>query len=252
MAASRTLLAATLLGALACAGSIVATDTAAAASRATYPRHTNIVATTFWVGEIFDAGAADGSQEISTYDDNWLRNYGGCDGRVVKGTCRTEKRTSKNGYFPTQMTPKQNPFYLDLPYDDLNDRVGFKNRGKYLPWARKAPYKARIKDKRVSLMKDRWVKISRKGRVCFGQIQDAGPGQYHNARYVFGKNNARPANRRYNRAGIDVSPALNGCLRFSQLDGASDKVSWRFIDAKDVPKGPWKRIVTTTKWPKAR
>jgi len=33
-----------------------------------YPWHTDIVATTFWVGEVFDPNAADGSQVISTYD----------------------------------------------------------------------------------------------------------------------------------------------------------------------------------------
>src|ERR1700744_5879735 len=33
-----------------------------------YPWHTNIVSTTFWVGEIFDPNASDGSQVISTYD----------------------------------------------------------------------------------------------------------------------------------------------------------------------------------------
>src|SRR3989338_3507534 len=44
-----------------------------------YPWHTNIVATTFWVGEIFDPDVPDGSQTISTYDDRWLEHYGGCE-----------------------------------------------------------------------------------------------------------------------------------------------------------------------------
>ena len=29
--------------------------------------------------------------------------------------CTFEPRSAANDYFPTQMTPKQNPFYLDLP-----------------------------------------------------------------------------------------------------------------------------------------
>lgn len=236
----------------ACTAAFTSAITPAEAKSRTYPNHTGIVATTFWVGEIFDANAADGSQMMSTYDDNWHRNYGGCDGRVVSRACKTEKRLSGNGYFPRSMKPKQNPFYLDLPYDDLNDRTGFRNRGKHLPWAKDKAYKSYIKDDRVSLMKDRWVRITRKGKVCYGQIQDAGPGQYHNAKYVFGKKNSRPANKRYNNAGMDVSPALNGCLRFSSLNGESDKVSWRFVEAKDVPQGPWKKIATKTKWPKAR
>ena len=44
---------------------------------------------------------------------------------------------------------------------------------------------------------------------------------------------------------MDVSPAVNGCLDYSELDGENDKVNWRFVDAADVPAGPWKRIVTT-------
>ncbi|WP_396048269.1 hypothetical protein [Aeromicrobium sp. UC242_57] len=237
---------------LACSAAVASVTAPAEAKGRTYPLHTGIVATTFWVGEVFDPDAADGSQMISTYDDHWYRNYGGCDGRIVKRVCKTEKRLASNGYFPRTMKPKQNPFYLDLPYDDLNDRTGFRNRGRHLPWAKDAKYKPYIKDGRVSLMKDRWVRISRKGKVCYGQIQDAGPGEYHNAKYVFGKKNARPASKRYNNAGMDVSPALNSCLRFSSLNGQNDKVNWRFVEAKNVPNGPWKKIVTKTKWPKAR
>src|SRR4028118_2366509 len=45
-----------------------------------YSVHTSIVATTFWVGEIFDSAVSDGSQEISTYDDAWMESYGGWGG----------------------------------------------------------------------------------------------------------------------------------------------------------------------------
>src|SRR5438067_1218893 len=62
-----------------------------------YPWHTGIVATTFWVGEIFDPKAADGSQVMSTYDSEWMKNYGGCDG-VDKGGCQTEPRTQAKGF----------------------------------------------------------------------------------------------------------------------------------------------------------
>lgn len=209
-----------------------------------YPVHTRIIATTFWVGEIFDPDAEDGSQMYSTYDDHWYRNYGGCDGKIRRGVCRTERRVKKNGYFPRHMTPKQNPFYLDLPYDDLNDRIGFARRGKVIPWAKRPKYARRVNNPNVSLMKNRWVRIASRGHVCYGQIQDAGPGTYHDAAYVFGRTDARPASKRYNNAGVDVSPALNGCLRFKSLNGKRDRVNWRFVDGRDVPRGPWKRIVT--------
>lgn len=211
-----------------------------------YPWHRSIPATTFWVGEIFDPSAADGSQEISTYDSDWLGSYGGCDGVVVGGGCRTEARTAANDYFPTSMTPLQNPFYLDLPYDDINDPTGFARRDEVIPWAGREPYRSHRGDRNFSYLKNRWVQLVSGGRVCYGQIQDAGPGEYHDAAYVFGSDDARPANTRYGGAGMDVSPALTGCLGFPELDGMSGRVDWRFVEDWEVPAGPWTRIVTTS------
>ena len=221
--------------------------TAAKFKGRSYPVHTAIVSTTFWVGEIFDPSAPDGSQMTSTYDSSWYLHYGGCDG-VNDGTgvmrCQTERRTAANGFFPRHMVPKQNPFYLDLPFDDLNDSTAFRERTSVIPWANDPGFAGHARDTRFSYMKNRWVQISRRGRTCYGQIEDAGPGKYHDAKYVFGAHNARPANRRYGGAGMDVSPALNGCLAFTELNGESDRVSWRFVDAVDVPPGPWKKLIT--------
>jgi hypothetical protein len=234
------LLVATLL-----AAGVVAAP-AADARRERYPKHTGVIATTFWVGEIFDPDADDGSQMYSTYDDHWYRSYGGCDGVIRADVCHTERRASSNGWFPRHMTPRQNPFYLDLPYDDLNDRVGYRDRGDVIPWAHRKRYADDIDNPDVSLMKDRWVKISSRGHTCYGQIEDAGPGKYHDATYVFGRTDARPTSKRYNNAGMDVSPALNGCLGFRELDGDHDRISWRFVDDADVPPGPWTRVVTNS------
>ena len=211
-----------------------------------YPWHTGIVSTTFWVGEIFDPDAPDGSQEISTYDSDWLAAYGGCDGIAVAGECRTEARTATNDYFPTRMTPRQNPFYLDLPYDDVNDPVGFAERDAVIPWAGAEPYRSHRGDTGFSYLKNRWVQLVHDGRTCYGQIEDAGPGEYHDAAYVFGADDARPANTRYGGAGMDVSPALTGCLGFADLDDITPGVSWRFVEASEVPAGPWTRLITTS------
>lgn len=212
----------------------------------TYPRHTGIVATTFWVGEIFDPHAEDGSQVTSTYDAHWLRRYGGCDGNTRSGSCETERRTAANGFFPTRMTPRQNPFYLDLPFDDVNNAAAFAMRAPVIPWARDPGYAGHAGDASFSYMKNRWVAITRGGHTCYGQIEDAGPGQYADARYVFGGSDRRPMNRRFNGAGMDVSPALNGCLGFSELDGEDDRVAWRFVGMGEVPVGPWTKVVTTS------
>jgi len=211
-----------------------------------YPWHTGIPATTFWVGEIFDPGAPDGSQELSTYDSDWLASYGGCDGIQAGGDCRTEARTAANDYFPTSMMPRENPFYLDVPYDDINDPTGFAQRDAVIPWAGQEPYRSHRGDQNFSYLKNRWVQLVRGDRTCFGQIQDAGPGEYHDAAYVFGADDARPANTRYGGAGLDVSPALTGCLGFPELDGITPGISWRFVEASEVPPGPWTRLVTTS------
>src|SRR5947208_5701452 len=100
------------------------------------PWHTNILSYTFYVGEVNGSGPND-SQEISAYDPNWMANYGGCDGIVIKGVCKIEYRDASNGFFPKHMTPKQNPFYLDLPASDRS-------------------------------LKNRWVQIQAPGGTCFG------------------------------------------------------------------------------------
>jgi hypothetical protein len=210
-----------------------------------YPWHLNNVATTFWVGEILDRSSTDGSQEYSTYDANWLANYGGCDGVVEDGVCRTERRDASNGFFPTGMTPRQNPFYLDLPFDDINNATAFSMRAKVIPWANDPGYRGRADDPTFSLMKNRWVELRKGATTCYGQVEDAGPAVYDDAAYVFGTDGRRPANSRFNGAGLDVSPAVNGCLGFSQLDGQNDRVDWRFIDDADAPDGPWKHVITS-------
>ena len=211
-----------------------------------YPWHTGIVATTFWVGEIFDPEAEDGSQERSAWDADWMSSYGGCYGVVVDGVCETEPRAAADGWFPSSTTPLENPFYVDVPFDDVNHPEAFAARGAVVPWAQQPGYAELIDDRGASLLKNRWVMLHREGRVCFAQVQDAGPGEYDDADYVFGGDDARPANERYNGAGMDVSPAVNGCLGFADLNGQDDLIDWRFVDDDEVPEGPWTRVVTTS------
>ncbi len=45
---------------------------------------------------------------------------------------------------------------------------------------------------------------------------------------------------------MDVSPALNGCLGFAELNGSGDHVSWSFVDRANVPAGPWLKVQTTS------
>jgi hypothetical protein len=60
-----------------------------------------------------------------------------------------------NGYFPTRMIPRENPFYLDLPFDDVNDSAAFAGRSKVDPWARDPGYADRAADPSFSYMNNR-------------------------------------------------------------------------------------------------
>jgi hypothetical protein len=232
---------------------------AAAAAIGTSALHTNIVSTTFWVGEIFDASLPDGSQMFSAYNSNWFASFGGCDGVSTGGGCGTEARTAANGFFPTQMTPKENPFYLDLPFDDVNDGTAFKERCQVVPWATADNAASGVNhcaDSNYSYMKNHWVQLTGpSGSVCYGQVEDAGPSSgvlYHDANYVFGTADARPANTQFSGdssqgAGADVSPSLTGCLGFADVNGDTDHVKWRFVDRSSVPAGPWLNVETSSK-----
>jgi hypothetical protein len=194
-----------------------------------YPWHRNIVATVFWIGEPADSDTNYITNAVSAWDDHWIEHYGGVD-----------DYQNRNGYFPAGFTPKENPFYLDLPYNDFDDQGNRRADVVRVPW-----YGERIWGPNESVMKNRWVRIVHNGTVCYGQIEDAGPRYYDDTDYVFGK--ARPRNRDYaNGTGMDVSPALRDCLGFTGLNNADNVVDWQFVDASAVPDGPWKQIVTTS------
>lgn len=202
-----------------------------------YPVHTGITATVFWIGEPVGNGSTN-DNSVSAYDDNWLADYGGFD----------DYRSFRSPpYFPSFM-PRENPFYLDLPFDDINNKQARAVRLSVVPWA--SQYAAQLAGKApFSLMKNRWVRLWRVDALgtheCFGQIEDAGPYVYDDAAYVFGAGNVRPRSTQAANAGLDVSPALRDCLHFDTLNDQNNRVSWQFVDRADVPSGPWTIVVTT-------
>jgi hypothetical protein len=213
-----------------------------------YPVHTQVTATVFWIGEPVGNGSTE-DNAISAYDDKWQAHYGGYDDYTY---------VRRYPYFP-RFVPHENPFYLDVPYDDFTDSGRTRSdRTSVVPWVRAlAPGMAAAArgGAEYSLMKNRWVKMWRvvggKTRTCYGQVEDAGPYVYDDAHYVFSKTNARPASSEAENAGMDVSPAIRDCLAFSGLNNADNKLSWRFVEVAAVPPGPWRRVVTTRQvyWP---
>lgn len=193
-----------------------------------YTSHPNITATLFWIGEAADADNNHITNIESAWDDNWLQHYGGLD---------TPRRTT---LFPRDFTPKENPFYCALPYNDFDDNGNRRTDAiQRVPWASEKRW-----DENESIVKNRWVAITDQNRTLYAQWEDAGPFVYDDADYVFGTR--YPRNRRNRQAGIDLSPACWIYLGYDTRAMDNDiRVTWYFVDANEVPEGPWKKIVTT-------
>lgn len=201
------------------------TDTfdAPATPSSKYPLHSNIKATLFWIGEPANEANGQVANVSSSWQDEWQSDFGGAD-----------EPAERSGFCPKAFRPRQNPFYVALPYNDLEVSGAQKTDAKrVVPWADE-PTTAKV----GSMLKNRWVEVSIGERRCYGQWEDAGPFLENDAAYVFGT--ARPANTRGAAAGINLSPAVERCLGLT----SEGEVSWRFLDVGDVPKGPWLLLST--------
>jgi hypothetical protein len=176
--------------------------------------HASIVTTVFWVGEDASADNAGIHNYSSAWNSDWVAAFGGVD-----------DPTRRNGYLPA-FTPKENPFYFALPYGDYTE-AGLKANINRISWYQ--PVKPP-----VSLLKNRWIKISWNSKTVYGQWQDVGPYESDDINYVFG------SSKPINKVGLDVSPAMQDYLGFKGMA----TTSWQFIDEAQVPDGPWKTIVT--------
>ena len=175
--------------------------------------------TLFWVGEPSNDENAFIPNHESYWDKDWQASYGGIDD--------PERR---NGPWPAGFKPKENPFYVALPYGEFGEANALKLEAQRVPWYRPG----------VSpLLKNRWVEIVRDGRSCFAQWQDVGPCGEDDFDFVFGTA-AKPRNTFEAKAGLDVSPAVWHHFGMSN----NGLAAWRFVDAADVPEGPWTEIVT--------
>jgi hypothetical protein len=185
---------------------------------ARYPWKSNIVTEMFWIGE-----PATGSR--SAWDPAWERHYGGPD---------IPKPSARHDYIPANFTPKLNPFYCSLPYNDVKGATTKPEAPLVIPW-----FKEAYRKNGQSVCQNRWVEIrNSNGRTCYAQWSDCGPFGTDQWQYVFG--NEQPAPNSQHGAGLGVSPAIRDYLGLSQMD----VTSWRFVDIKEVPVGPWSNFGT--------
>lgn len=189
-----------------------------------YPVHSGISTTFFWIGEDASDDNKDISNSPSAWDDSWKKHFGG-----------TDDPKKRDGYFPSKFMPKENPFYVALPYNDFDQKGKRKSDvGKVIPWATESL----AADE--SFCKNRWVKVMKGDKVAYAQWEDVGPFGEDDSEYVFGS--ATPKSKTNKHAGLDVSPAVRDFLGLKDVD----ITDWAFVEASDVPDGPWKQIVTTS------
>jgi hypothetical protein len=182
-----------------------------------YPWKRNIVTTVFWVGELPTKNNPVPNTK-SSWDKSWLANFGGVD-----------SPSRRDGWIPVGFTPRQNPFYVALPYNDITKK-GTKPEAKHvIPW-----FSRTFKRDGQSVCKGRWVAIRKGDRVCYAQWEDCGPFRTDHWEYVFG--NERPKPNLNGGAGLDVSPAVRDYLGLS----GRDVTDWRFVETWEVPPGPWR------------
>ncbi len=186
-----------------------------------YPYKTDIVTTCFWVGD-GPSGYNAMDNVKSAWDPRWVESFGGVDAPVQR-TASVGKPGSVS--LPTTFVPRQNPYYVALPFNDLK----FPDIArKLIPWWNDSAYKS---NPNKSQCQGRWIKIYYQGHICYAQWQDVGPYRVDHYGYVFG--NERPMIA--SQAGLDVSPAVRDYLGLNGLN----KTTWRFVDSNEVPLGPW-------------
>ncbi|MEM1082749.1 MAG: hypothetical protein AAGI48_01395 [Verrucomicrobiota bacterium] len=192
-----------------------------------YPWKKDITATVFWIGEK-PTPRNPTPNHMSSWDMQWRDNFGGYDNPDPKARVACH-RTSD--FRPRNFAPQLNPFYIALPYNDVARWGRHKpEASKVIPW-----FKRHAPKPGHTVLKGRWIQIYHDGRSCYAQWEDCGPWVTDDWQYVFG--NSRPKNRSNGGAGIDISPSVRDYLGLK----SGEKCHWRFVEAAQVPYGPWKR-----------
>jgi hypothetical protein len=179
----------------------------------------SIVTTVFWVGEPA-APNNPVSNDKSSWDLNWTVSYGGFD---------PPEGSNRRGYIPVAFIPRQNPFYVALPYNDVTNGQFKAEAPLIIPW-----FNQTFTIPGQSVCKDHWVAIRKGNRICYAQWEDCGPFRTDHFQYVFG--NERPTPNANDGAGLDVSPAVRDYLGLQ----SKDVTDWQFVGVRDVPQGPWR------------
>jgi len=186
-----------------------------------YPWKRQIVTTVFWIGEKPTENNPVPNRS-SSWDKEWSKSYGGFD---------DPNAARRQDYIPVKFTPRENPFYCALPYNDKAATGHRPEAPSVVPW-----FKEAYQGPGVSVCKGRWIAIRKGNKIAYAQWEDAGPFRTDHWQYVVG--NERPKPNLNKGAGLDVSPAVRDYLGLNE----TDVTDWQFVDFKDVPRGPWSKL----------
>lgn len=185
-----------------------------------YPWKRNIVTTVFWVGERPTVNNPTPNHK-SSWDQEWWKSFGGYD---------DPDPAARRNYIPIRFVPRQNPFYVALPYNDVTRGTTKPESRRVIPW-----FKQAFEREGKSVCKGRWVAIKHGNRIAYAQWEDCGPFRTDHWQYVFG--NQRPLPNLNQGAGLDVSPAVRDYLGLR----GKDLCDWKFVEFSEVPVGPWSK-----------
>ncbi len=185
-----------------------------------------IVTTIFWCGENASVNNPV-HNHASSWDLNWAANFGGYDNPDPDARVRDSQ-----DYRPKAFIPRQNPFYFALPYNDVTQGTTKSEARTVIPWFRSVFVR-----EGQSVLRDRWIAVRKlgSGRIAYAQWGDCGPFRTDHWQYVFG--NEKPKPNLNGGAGLDVSPAVRDYLGLAN----TDVTDWRFVEAREVPPGPWRK-----------
>lgn len=198
------------------------------ASGLLYPWRLHVTITLFWIGEqATERNPVPNTK--SSWDQNWVANYGGYDDPEP---LKRIANFATGEFRPKAFVPKLNPFYVALPYNDVSSSHQHKSEA-----ARVIPWFGRLHpEPGETVCKGRWLQIYNGSRSCYAQWEDCGPWVTDDWEYVFG--NKPPQTTQNGAAGLDISPAVRDYLSLE----SGKKVHWRFVEAAQVPYGPWKKF----------
>ncbi len=93
-----------------------------------YPWKQQIVTTVFWIGEKPSENNPVPNR-VSSWDKEWSKSYGGFD---------DPNPARRRDYIPAKFTPRQNPFYYALPYNDKAATGHRPEASRVVPWFNEA------------------------------------------------------------------------------------------------------------------